>query len=179
MGSQAITLLNNLNSILNFLPGGEFTKRITLPHNMLCLIFLIFILTIIIFKYTLLQFFETLLCKMCLVASVEEVDKKNGLNEVLSISDLFKIFDLKKKQLKKIEKMKIEAPNMKAYLDSIIQYDMSAILKKLKQFKIKNLDEIKKDFDKFNDLLLEFPVEENKLSGDITYYLGVISICLF
>ena len=68
---------------------------------------------------------------------------------------------------------------MKAYLDSIIQYDMSAILKKLKHFKIKNLDEIKEDFDKVEDILLELPVEESKLSGDITYNLGVISICLF
>ena len=75
--------------------------------------------------------------------------------------------------------MKIEAPNFKAYLDSSIQYEMSAILKKLKKLKIKILDEIKKDFDKFEDLLLELPVEENKLSGDITYYLGVISFAYF
>ena len=75
--------------------------------------------------------------------------------------------------------MKLEADNMSSYLESSNQYDISAILKKLKQFKIKILEKIKKNFDKFEDLLLELPVKENKLSSDINYHLGIISICLF
>ena len=157
-------------------------------------------------RFTLLQFFENWFCKNLLSVNVEDIHIKKGLNEVLNTSDLYKICELKKKQLKKMEKMEIEAPNLKDYLERSIDYDMLAIFNNLTEKKnldnklkkdsknfreekakilkeINNLKEMKKfhnfkkDFVMYKKLISNLPQEENKIIGDISYNLGVIYTC--
>lgn len=181
-----VTVTNDDNYYTN-----EIITRITLSHNLICLIFLALLIIIVILRYTVFSFFE-LICKKS--KRREMVERKNmEIGIAIPMTSLYKNYELRKLQMMKMMKVAQGSKkststtngvktnlrsitNLKNYFQIGINYDREFLEYKLEKITNQNYKNLDFNFDnEIKSHVKKFELEENEIIyGDVSYNISVI-----
>ncbi len=154
----------------------QIVIRISLPHNILCLIFLVAILLIFLVRITFYSFIR-ILCSQKELSNQQNLE----IGVAMPLKTLYTNYQLRKLQLFKFMKTysKIDtkkSENLLNYYQIGINYDREFIKYKLEKLNKMNLNNLDNNFDEEVKICLEkFSLEEDSiLVGDKSYNIAVI-----
>jgi hypothetical protein len=190
---QPSIISNNSSTALDFLAryiqglfvvsqnsyAGNVVRRLTLPHNILCIIFGLVLIGYIIVRWTVIDLIFAFGRKV--YAQLQILHKEKQTIEIglaLPLKDLFKNYELRKiqylKMMKKAKDQK-EISLLKKYMKLGVNYDREFLKYKIEKLKNKNYAGLDENFDMIiKDTLINIPKEENQLIvGDKSYNISV------
>jgi hypothetical protein len=159
--------------------AGQVVRRLTLPHNILCILACLVLIAVIILRLTIVDFFFTIIKKCYQAFYDKQRDRKTlEIGLALPFKDLYRNYELRKIQYLRLMKKNKSGKNvslLKKYMKLGINYDREFIKYKLEKLNGQDYSDLNHNFDMIiKDTIMNIPKEDNQIMvGDVSYNISV------